>query len=155
MQKKGEEMKNLLVAALVLIMASLTIAAQKENIVKNGGFEQDIDGNGMADYWQFAGDKGVTVSWARDKGFAGQYSQKLTCTHFTTLSPASHVMLCQINTIQLERGKWYRISFAAKQEDIRGRAVQVAISNMEPWRNSGLQESFRVSSSWRQFEFVF
>jgi len=155
MQKKGAEMKNLLVAALVLIMASLTIAAQKENIVKNGGFEQDIDGNGMADYWQFAGDKGVTVSWARDKGFAGQYSQKLACTHFTTLSPASHVMLCQINTIQLERGKWYRISFAAKQEDIRGRAVQVAISNMEPWRNSGLQESFRVSSSWRQFEFVF
>ena len=148
-------MKNLLLAALVLIMASSTVAAEKQNIVKNGGFEEDTDGDGMADYWQFAGDKGVTVSWGQDQGFVGQFSQKLTCTHFTTLSPASHAMLCQTNTIQLEKGKWYKISFAAKQESIPGRAVHVAISNMRPWRNCGLEESFRASGIWKRFEFVF
>jgi len=73
-------MKNLLLAALVLIMASSTVAAEKQNIVKNGGFEEDTDRDGMADYWQFAGDKGVTVTWGRDEGFVGQFSQKLTCT---------------------------------------------------------------------------
>ncbi|MCX5637707.1 MAG: carbohydrate binding domain-containing protein [Planctomycetota bacterium] len=148
-------MKNLLVAALALIMASSTSAAEKENTVKNGGFEQDTDGDGMADYWQFAGDKGVTVTWGRDEGFAGQFSQKLTCTHFTALSSASHAMLCQINTVQLEKGKWYKISFAAKQEGIRSRAVQAAISNTKPWRNCGLEESFRVPHAWKRFEFVF
>jgi len=64
-------------------------------------------------------------------------------------------MLCQTNTIQLEKGKWYKISFAAKQESIPGRAVHVAISNMKPWRNCGLEESFRVSGIWKRFEFVF
>jgi len=165
-------MKNLLLAALVVwavreppILASSTSAAEKENIVQNGGFEQarlpkvfvgqDTDWDGMADCWQFAGDKGVIVTWDRDEGFTGQFSQKLTCTQFTTLSPASHAMLCQVNTIRLEKGRWYRISFAAKQEGMPGRAVHVAISNMKPWRNCGLEESFRVSSAWKQFEFVF
>jgi len=129
--------------------------AQPENLVQNGGFEVDTDGDGMADHWQFAGDQGVTATWARDKGFAGPFSQKLTCTRFTHLSPASHAMLCQVDTVRLEQGKWYRLAFAAKQEGIRGRAVQVALSNMENWSNCGLQESFRVGREWKAFEFVF
>lgn len=131
------------------------IAAPLENLVKNGSFEEDRDGDGMADDWQFAGDQGVTVVWERDSGFAGRYSQKLTCTQFTPLSPASHAMLCQMNTVRLEEGKWYRISFAAKQESIRGRAVQVALSNTQNWSNCGLQASFRVDREWKVLEFVF
>ena len=61
----------------------------------------------------------------------------------------------QVNTLNLEKGKWYRISFAAKQDGISGRTAQVAISNMNPWRNCGLQESFRMSREWKQFEFTF
>ena len=125
------------------------------NMVPNGDFGEDTDEDGMADYWQFSGDEGVAATWARDKGFTGKFSQKLTCTRFTYLSPASHAMLCQINTVQLEKGKWYRISFAAKQEGIRGRMAPVAISNMKLWRNCGLQESFRVTREWKQFEFIF
>jgi hypothetical protein len=140
---------------LAVVMVYHNNNAQKENMIPNGGFEKDTDEDGIADYWQFSGDEGVTVTWARDKGFLGQFSQKLTCTGFTYLSPASHAMLCQMNTLQLKKGDWYRISFAAKQEGIRGRAVQVAISNMKPWRNCGLQESFRMSNEWKQFEFVF
>ncbi|MDQ1317201.1 MAG: hypothetical protein QG588_852, partial [Candidatus Poribacteria bacterium] len=125
------------------------------NMLKNGSFEVDTNGDEMADYWQFAGDSGVTATWSRDKGFKGEYSQKLNCTGFEYISPASHVMLCQINTIQLEKGKWYRISFNAKQEGIRGHTVQVAISNTKLWSNCGLQDSFRVSQDWKPFEFVF
>ena len=140
---------------LVLVVIYHNSRAENDNMLPNGGFEEDTDGNGMADYWQFAGDKGITVTWSRDEGFVGKFSQMLTCTDFTSLSPASHVMLCQINTVRLEKGKWYRLAFAAKQKGIPGRAVQVAISNMKPWRNCGLQESFRVSREWKEFEFVF
>jgi hypothetical protein len=129
--------------------------APLENLVRNGDFEEDGDGDGMADDWQFAGDQGVTVTWARDSGFSGRYSQKLTCTRFTALSPASHAMLCQMDTVRLEAGQWYRISFAAKQEGIRGRAVQVALSNTQNWTNCGLQASFRVGREWKTFEFAF
>jgi len=148
-------MKKLLVAVLTILIASSVSAIQNENIVKNGGFEEDTNGDGMADDWQFAGDSGVTVTWKQDQGFAGRFSQKLSCTQYTSLSPASHVMLCQMNSVRLEKGKWYRISFAAKQENMPGRAVHVAISNMKPWRNCGLQESFRVHSKWQEFESVF
>ena len=110
-------MKTTLVLANLLAVVMI-YSAQKENMIPNGAFEEDTDGDGMANYWQFSGDEGVIVTWARDKGFAGQFSQKLTCTEFTHLSPASHVMLCQVNTLKLEKGKWYRISFAAKQEGI-------------------------------------
>ncbi|HIE52386.1 MAG TPA: hypothetical protein EYP85_11555, partial [Armatimonadetes bacterium] len=72
-----------------------------------------------------------------------------------SLSPASHAMLCQVNTLRLERGRWYRLSFVAKQEGIGGRAVQVAIVNMRPWRDCGLRDSFRVPREWKQFEFTF
>ena len=144
-----------LASLLAVVAVCQGSGAQEGNMIKNGSFEADTDGNGMADYWQFSGDKGANVTWARDGGFAGKYSQKLTCTRFTRLSPASHAMLCQVNTLKLEKGKWYRISFAAKQEGIRSRMVQVAISNMRPWRNCGLDESFRVPHEWKRFEFVF
>jgi len=149
------QMKNLLVTALIITIVPSISSSQKENMVRKGGFEEDADGNGMAVHWQFAGDEGVTANWGRDDGFSGRFSQRLTCTHFRSLSPASHVMLCQINTVRLEKGRWYKISFAAKQKDIPGRAVHVAISNMKSWTNCGLQESFRVRTNWKEFEFVF
>lgn len=151
----SEKLVSIIVAFLFVVLIYHNVMAQEENMVKNGNFEVDTDGDGMADYWQFSGDKGVTAAWERDEGFAGKYSQKLICTEFTDLSPASHAMLAQVNTLDLEKGKWYRISFAAKQHGISGRTAQVAISNMRPWRNCGLQESFRMSREWKRFEFVF
>jgi len=64
-------------------------------------------------------------------------------------------MLCQKNTVQLMEGRWYRISFAAKQEGILSQVAQVAIVNSQTWLNSGLGERFQVTSQWKQFEFVF
>ncbi|MHC4888773.1 MAG: hypothetical protein ACYTEO_04835, partial [Planctomycetota bacterium] len=66
-------MKNLLVTALIITIVPLISTSQKENIVRNGGFEEDADGNGMAVHWQFAGDEGVTATWGRDDGFSGRF----------------------------------------------------------------------------------
>ncbi|MHC4561061.1 MAG: carbohydrate binding domain-containing protein, partial [Planctomycetota bacterium] len=148
-------MKNLFFAMLIVSMISSVAMAQKANIVRNGSFEKDTDGDGMSDQWQFAGDQGVAANWMRDVGFVGRFSQKLTCTQFKSLSPASHVMLCQVYTVRLEKGRWYKISFAARQQGISGKAVHIAISNTKSWTNCGLQESFRAYSEWREFEFVF
>lgn len=124
-------------------------------MIENGKFEVDSDGDGMSDQWRFSGDSGVVASWERDQGFDGEYSQKLICTRFTNTSPASHAMLCQMDTIQLEKGKWYKIAFAAKQEGIRGKTIQLAISNTKVWSNCGLQEAFRATPQWKKFEFTF
>jgi len=143
------------VTTLAIVFSLVATAAAKDSMIRNGGFEQDTDGDGMADHWQFAGDKEVTVTWMRDEGFVGQFGQKLACTHFTSVSPASHAMLCQTDTVRLEKDKWYRISFAARGQGIPGGAVHAAISNMKSWTNCGLEESFRAPSKWKEFEFVF
>jgi len=148
-------MRSLLPITLIVGMACSSGAAQTQNMVNNGGFEEDADGDGMADHWQFSGDKGVTVTWGRDVGLAGQFSQRLTCTQFTNLSSASHAMLCQLDTLKLQKGKWYRISFAARQQDIPGQVVYVGISDTKSWNDVGLRESFRVQVKWKEFEFAF
>ncbi|MGB9596732.1 MAG: carbohydrate binding domain-containing protein [Candidatus Poribacteria bacterium] len=130
----------------LLLAIVIALNTQEANMLKNGDFEIDTDGDGMADHWQFSGDRGVVADWSLDKGFNGKYSQKLNCTSYTHISPASHAMLCQLNTVQLEKGKWYKLSFSAKQEGIKGRSIQVAISNTKSWSNCGLDESFRLSN---------
>jgi hypothetical protein len=147
--------RNLFLLVFMVGTVSSIAVAQVENMLTNGSFEKDADDNGMADHWQYAGDEGVTAAWMRDEGFVGRFSQELICTDFKSLSPASHAMLCQVNTIRLENNKWYKISFAAKQQSIPGGAVHVAISNTKSWQNCGLAESFRASRQWREFEFVF
>ncbi len=149
------------IAFLPIVTGILAIAVFAQNgisedkMIKNGSFEMDSDHEGMADHWQFSGDSGVIASWERDKGFDGQFSQKIVCTSYDHISPASHAMLCQLNTIELEKRKWYKISFSAKQKNIKGRSVQLAISNTKSWSNCGLQESFRVSQDWKHFSFTF
>jgi len=148
-------MKNLILLAVVMYIAPPASAAQVPAMVRNGGFEQDSDNDGMADHWKFAGDQGVVATCKRDAGYQGRFSQRLTCEQFAGVSPASHAMMCQFDTLRLEKGKWYRISFAARQRSIISRAVSIAISNTESWTNCGLREAFRPSSDWKEFAFVF
>ncbi|MBN1126908.1 MAG: carbohydrate binding domain-containing protein, partial [Sedimentisphaerales bacterium] len=128
---------------------------QADNMILNGGFEVDSDGDSMADHWQFFGDNNVSARGERTEGFRGRFSQKLTCNRFQSLSPASHAMIAQLDAIRLEKGKWYRITFAAKHEGIPGGVVHVAISNTARWNNCGLQESFQATSNWTEYTFAF
>lgn len=143
----------LLCWAMVVLSAGSGQAA--ENLLANGGFESDHDGDGMADEWRFSGDAGVKVEWAQDAGVEGRYCQRLTCTSFRQLSPASHVMLAQYDTFALQEGQWYRVSFWVKGERISGRAASVAVMRTDTWDHCGLHEGFRVTPEWRQRQFWF
>lgn len=156
-QREGYEMRSS-VAALTLVLMLWTVGrcAQGEsaNMMLNGDFAVDSDGDGMADHWQFSGDANVKVTWARDAGAHGGYSQKITCTQFAVKSPSSHAMLAQVNGFALRSGQWYRLSFNAKGE-IASKAVNVGISDMSMWQSCGLSDVFRVRAEWRPQEFIF
>jgi hypothetical protein len=147
---------TLAIAAVLVAMTPQSFAQEAAaSLIPNGGFERDEDGDGMADGWQFSGNESVTVSWSRDAGVEGQYSQKLECTAFEYTSPASHVMLAQVDTFALEEGQWYRISLWVKGEGIPGGAASVAIRQTAPWGDLGLNEAFRVRGEWEQVDFTF
>ncbi|MFQ6099068.1 MAG: carbohydrate binding domain-containing protein, partial [Armatimonadota bacterium] len=146
---------DVLSVALAFIVGNTALAQQPPNLVPNGDMELDDDSDGMADHWAFAGNESVKVQWAREEGADGGHSQRLTCTAFESTSPASHAMLCQVGTVRLQRGKTYRLSFRAKADRIRDRAVKVAISDMDGWHNCGLDAQFIPTREWRTYEFDF
>ena len=147
----------MLLACLVPSMALLVppFAALAQNLIPHGDCEVDADGDGFADDWQFSGDRGVTATGSLDVGYESPRSQRLECTAYEHLSPASHAMLCQLNTIQLREGQWYELSLAAKGERITAGAVSVSLVDTAVWEGLGLQQGFRPRREWRTYSFPF
>jgi hypothetical protein len=134
----------------------MTVTAQNEpaNLVRNGSFEEDADGDGVPDGWGVAGRRDMEQTLALDSGREGGKAAKLTCTRFVPGSPDSHAMVCQVGVIGVRQGQWYRLSFWAKGENISRSICDVALSNTRPWGPSGIQGAFPVSPSWRHVELV-
>jgi len=102
-----------------LILFCLSVMAQR-NLVPNGDFENDANGDGLPDFWTTAGAPQIKQKLVRDIGRDGKgFSGKLICTEFGDGTPASHAMICQVGTIGVQKGKWYRLTLWAKAEDIK------------------------------------
>ena len=146
---------ELLSAAAVVLALGMTAAnahAPKPNLVLNGDFSLDADGDGLADSWEVEGGKGVAVTCARERGAHERWAQGTT---YPAGSPAGgHAMLLQQDTIRLQKGHWYVLTFNAKG-DVIGKAASVAINQTEPWDSCGLQATFRVRQEWRPQHFLF
>ncbi len=153
-------MKRVVCGAVVLMLGLMLwtvgqrVHGESANMILNGDFAVDSDGDGMADHWQFSGDANVKVTWTRDVGADGGYSQRITCTQFAAKSPSSHAMLAQANAFALHRGQWYRLSLSAKGE-LASRAANIGISDMKTWDSCGLSDVFRVGPEWRPQSFLF
>ncbi|MCX7969664.1 MAG: carbohydrate binding domain-containing protein, partial [Armatimonadetes bacterium] len=141
---------------LVLTLLLCGVLVAQTNLVPNGDFERDENGDGIPDFWSVAGAPHVKQQLVRDvgrdsKGFSG----KLVCTEFGDGTPASHAMICQVGTVGVQRGRWYRLSFWAKAEGIRTGMVRVALVNTRVWGDVGLQDVFAPTSNWQRYEFFF
>jgi hypothetical protein len=124
-------------------------------LVFNGSFESNAIRSDAPDGWTAAGNSAVKQRLVRDAGHAGEFCAKLECTEFTGDGPDYHAMICQTGRISVRRGQWYRLVFWAKGQDIKGGAVEVALSNTSPWENAGLADAFRTRARWERFEFLF
>lgn len=136
-------------------LAAPALAQADGNLVANGGFEADADGDGLADGWTAPHDEGVEVTTSLDAGATGEHSQKLACTRFERTSPASHAMLAQVGYIAVAEGQWYRLRFRARQQGIPGGAIDVALRDTADWTDLGLTRSVRVKRTWTDCDFVF
>lgn len=138
----------------ILLLCGLSVA--QTNLVPNGDFERDEDGNGIADFWMTAGAAHVKQQISCDVGHDGKgTSAKLICTEFGDGTPASHAMICQIGTVSVRKGCWYQLRFWAKAQSIRVRIVGIALVNTRHWSDVGLRDIFSPKSHWQRFEFAF
>ena len=109
----------------------------------------------MPDDWSSAGNGAVKQQLTSDTGRDGKNCAKLACAEFTGDGPDYHAMICQVGRVSVRQGQWYRLSFWAKGEGIRGGAVEVALTDTRRWDNAGLAEAFTPGAQWRQFDFLF
>jgi len=142
-------------SCFILVLAPLGLAQEHTStgsLVANGSFEKDADGNAAPDGWTTSGTRDINQSLTLDDGRAGGKSAKLTCTQFVPGSPASHAMVCQLNTVGLKRGQWYRIAFWVKAEGLPRPMANVAVSNTKTWSDTGVRAYFPVTASWQRIE---
>ncbi len=144
------------VAACLPLALWSSAAFAQANLLGNGDFERDSDGDGAPDQWTVSGASHVKQRLSRDAGREGKgFSARLVCTDFGNGTPSSHAMICQVGVVSLQGGKWYRLGFWAKGEGIKGGAVQVALSNTRDWSQTGLSDGVIVRPEWRRFELFF
>ena len=136
---------------LPLLLALTTASGQG---LVNGSFEEDADGDGTADGWQFSGDAGVQATLRREQLRDGTFCQVLTCTAYVRRGAASHAMLAQYDTLELQQGQWYRLTVRLRGS-LPGGAIDLAISDTTAWRNLGLNDSAMVGPTWREHVSLF
>lgn len=146
-------------APALLLLATLAVAspcpAAETNRVANGSFDLSQLKSNAPDHWTAAGDSTVQQLLLLDAGRDRQRCAKLVCTGFKGDSPSAHAMICQVGKVSVRRGQWYQLTCWARQEGIRGGAIEVALSNTGPWGNAGLADAFVAGSKWKRFEFRF
>ncbi len=128
-------------------------AGARESLIRNGDFSVDTDGDGTADHWSISGDsRQMTAARERVAPGTDEWSQRITCAGFGEKQSGS-VMLAQ-HGVRVEKGQWYRISFAAKSQGLRGAYVTMALQNTENWRSLFPYQRFAPREDWKQFTFL-
>lgn len=138
----------------VLALTCSGAALAQANLIPNGGFEDDANGDGLADRWDAPHDDGVVVETTIEPGPNGN-CQRLACTSYRNVSPASHAMLSQTGTVAFEEGQSYRLTFKAKAEGLPGRMIQFAASDTSVWDEIGRPHGFLLTRDWKEYTYDF
>ncbi len=124
---------RLILPACLLAVSSLAAAGEDAagagaNLLANARFEE-VGASGAPLAWEAACDRAsIDAKITVDAGPEGSRAVKLECTRLLDAAGSSHGMLAQRGKVQLEGGRWYRLTFWAKQQGIVGGGVNIAIT---------------------------
>ena len=143
-----------LASALPGFFTAPACRAQETSLVHNGDFEQGVDESGAPRQWQTSGRGEIKQVLSLDNGHNGGKAARLECAVFVGGTPDAHVMLCQLGTVSIRRGQWYRLRFWVKGAGVGKPMGSVAVSNTRPWGSSGVDGQFVTGVNWRQVEIL-
>lgn len=149
---EGKALRYVLLTLAFCLGEQASLAA--ENLIRNGSFEQDADGDDVPDSWRAAGDHHVTQRLRLDAGRDDGRAARLQCTEFTDVGPASQAMIAQ-RGVPVRRGQQYRVTLWARAEDLEAGMVSIALADTSVWTNCGLQGAFAPGPEWQKYEFIF
>ncbi len=144
-------MTRILLAVFVLSVAGLC-AQEADNLILNGSFAGDENGDGIADGWSLsagAPEDQLAVECSLEDLGDGRFAQKLDCTVYE----GGHAMVCQVGTLDIKAGQWYEARLRAKGENLR--YAHVGLHDTDGWKNLGLWNQLNLGRKWREFSFKF
>ena len=148
-------MKPAILFVLLALGTAVFCRAQDTQLVANASFELSQARPGAPDDWSCSGNPAIRQQLVQDTGRDGRRCAKLVCAEYAGDGPDFHAMICQVGKVSVRQGQWYRLTFWARGEGIRGGAVEVALTNMRPWENAGLADAFTPPAQWERFELLF
>lgn len=139
---------------LVFLFSTVAVAAvERREQVFNGTFAELA--GGLPAGWETSGSKTVAQKLSSAQARDGQPCVRLDCLAFSGDGPSTHAMVCQVGRVAVRKGQWYRLTFWAKAAGVKGGGVEVALTNMRPWENAGLDEAFTPQADWQRHEMLF
>ncbi len=121
------------------------------SVLRNGDFSRNAKGDGLADQWQLSSDSRGAAG-TREPIPGGGWALRLAMPGYGGKDQAS-VMLAQAD-VPVKQGQWYRISFRAKAEGLKGKGVSLALQSTETWTPFFEYQRFAPGENWRSFAFL-
>ncbi len=133
------------------------VCASQGNLVTNGKFELDLDKDYKPDSWCLRGSWRVRQELKLDDGHTGSYSAQVRALEFADVGSNAHCMLTQEKGLPvLKKSKLYRLTFWAKQKEMKTGTASVAIRNSQKGGQCGLSVMFQVpEKQWKKYSYVF
>ncbi len=121
--------------------------AEPANLLTNGSFEDVTETNPA--YWSL-GTHGNDANLTAVELADGTHALKLECTRFER----GWVIAAQDGVVKIKKGQWYRLTFRARAEDLKG-GCSIAIYQRKPWKSCGLVRGFVPGEVWQDYEMGF
>ncbi|MFV1965477.1 MAG: carbohydrate binding domain-containing protein [Pirellulaceae bacterium] len=109
----------------------------------------DVDDNGIPDHWLCR----PKEAFVRETTATGRWSIRVNCKGPDEKGKSGSVSLAQPD-VAVRKGQWYRISFRAKAEGLRGAQITLAIQDTSVWRSLFEYQRFSPGEQWTQFTFL-
>lgn len=127
-------------------------AGPAPNLLKDGDFSADADGDGVADGWQVSSDAKPAASRENVAGIG--WAQRLALAPRAADAKPGSLMLAQ-HDMPMEKGQWYRISLRARAEGMAKDArVNLTVQNTATWRSFFDYQEFAPAPEWQTFTFL-
>ena len=145
-----------IILILVCALKDRTAFALQSNLIQNGNFELDADEDNVPDYWKTRGSINILQKLTLGPGREGGHSAQLLGERFLDTGSNAHFMLTQKEIVSLEKGKYYKLTFWAKQSGIRTGTISVGLRSSKNHGKCGFDVMINVKrDQWQKFEYVF
>lgn len=143
-----------------IVIDNKKYSMDKENLIKNGGFEEDLEywGNGMLEIQKFHGglhrfwvQPGANIRYKIDSDVKKSGLKSLKIISNQPLTPYMYGTACQAITGLIKNTK-YMASFWVKAELANEKTLRVTMDFVEWSSNKELEEG---TYDWREFRFIF